>query len=123
MSSNEEEKTSKYNSAIAILYRIDLLWKDCHYHSRNGQYLKWNLDLDRVWCEVSADLSEDDVKMFNEINIELSMVGFKLNKEGEMINRHLLYPILMKKELFLRKVQNKIGMGVAYEESLDDYMD
>lgn len=53
MPDDEQPKISKYNSGIAIIMRLDVLWKDTHVHSRSGQYYKWNLDLDRIWCELS----------------------------------------------------------------------
>ena len=119
----DDLKLSKYNSAFAILYRIDRLWQDSHIHSRNGLYEKWNLDLDRIWCEIAADANEEFEKQFEALNTEIKLIGFKRTNEGTIILAHKLYPILMKKEIFLRRLQNKQGKGVAYEDSIDDYME
>lgn len=126
----QSQKQSKFNSTIAILMRIDILWKDAHHHSRAGSYDKWNIDLDRVWCELAADVEEgkDDDKKFDTLNETINNIGFKkpINpKTGArvLINKCSLYMAIMKKEIFLRKLQNKQGKGVAYEESIEDYMD
>lgn len=106
-------KTSKYNSALAQLYRIDALWQDAHNHSRSGELIKWNWDLDRVWCELAAD-SQEKIEEMDAINeLVKKSVGFPVS----------LYQILMKKEIFLRTLQNKQGKGTAYEESIEEYMD
>lgn len=110
----ESPKISKYNSAISQLMRLDYLWQDCHRHSREGKYLKWNADLDRVWCELAQDIKEKDKeeKDFNDLNKEVANAK----------DNNSMYKILMKKEVFLRRLQNKQGKGTAYEESFDEYM-
>lgn len=110
----EEQKISKFNSTIAILYRIDSLWKDAHIHSRSGKLMKWNWDLDRIWCELACDANLDDEQEFKKLNDDV-LANYKNPVE--------LYKNLLKKEIFLRKLQNKQGKGVAYEESLDNYLD
>jgi len=110
------EKLAKFNSMTAILFRLDLLWKDAHAHSRSGQLMKWNWDLDKVWCELSADAKEEHETKFKDLNTEI----FKINSVTE---RAKLYEKLLEKEIFLRKLQNKQGMGVKYEQSIDEYMD
>ena len=65
----EEMKKSKYNSAIAQLYRLDALWQDAHRHAREFNYTKWNEDLERVWMELSADSGKEykgQIKILNE---------------------------------------------------------
>jgi len=114
--SQEALRISKFNSSLAILYRIDLLWKDAHRHSRMGQLIKWNWDLDRVWTELAADSKEEDIKEFEKINKEISTINKITEKEK-------LYASLLAKEIFLRRLQNKQGKGIAYEDSIDDYMD
>jgi len=107
-------KVSKFNSTIAILIRIDKLWQDAHTHSRNGQLMKWNWDLDRVWCELIDDNYDKNVKEFDKLNEEV---------DANMKNPPVLYKKIMAKEIFLRLLQNKQGKGIAYEDNIDDYMD
>lgn len=107
-------RTSKYNSAIAQLYRIDQLWQDAHRHARSGELMKWNWDLDRVWCELAADAEKGSDEEFNEFLDRIAKARTKPNE---------LYHILLEKEIFLRRIQNKQGKGTAYQESVDEYMD
>lgn len=117
------QKVSKFSSGIAQLMRLDEIWKDTHRHVRTGRLEMWNWDLDRVWCELSADLEDGNedgkkpdarIKKFEDINKEIASSKLNFGK---------YYQILMKKELFLRRLQNELGKGTSYEEGDDDYMD
>jgi len=108
-----ESRISKFNSTIAILYRLDILWKDAHNHSRMGQLMKWNWDLDRVWCELAAEAKLEEEKSFASFSSEISKV--KNNSET-------LYKTLLRKEIFLRKVLQKQGKGIEYRQTNEEYM-
>ena len=110
-----EIRTSKYNGAIAQLYRLDTLWQDAHRHSRQGKLKDWNFDLDRVWCELAPDATEKDMEKFALFSIEIS-------KAMQINNLRKLYKLLLDKEIFLRILQNKQRKGTAYEDSIDEYM-
>jgi len=119
-----EGKKAIFNSTLAILIRVDNLWKEAHRHCKQGMYEKWNIDLDRIFVEFYADCDERDIENFHEINEEISKVGFTRNKETQSLqNKHKLYPLLMKKEFSMKKLEQKQGKGIAYEESMDDYAD
>lgn len=128
----EAEKLSKINSAALINFRLNNLWVDANNHSRKGAYSSWNADLDCVWRELGGDVKEEspESKNFTKINIELGKVapllnwrneqGFvKINKD-ELQKQNKQYQLLMKKELSLRRLQNKQGKGTAYAED-DDF--
>lgn len=125
--SSSSQKISVFNSTLAILMRIDILWKDAHRHSREGHYKKWNIDLDRVWCELASDASSDDESNFKDLNDSIEKSGFEyeITQTGEkrLKNVDNLYKAIMAKEIFLRRLQDKQGKGVKHEESVDEYMD
>lgn len=154
MEEQQESKTSKYNSGIAQLYRLDGLWKDVNTHSRSGLFTKWNEDLDRVWCELARDLDEkedknkkddedsdskkkklyfsDEKEKFDKFDKSLKDTGAFQDKEpagfivvSEEIkkNRNKQYVILMDKELFLRRLENKLGKGTAWGDEDEDNWD
>lgn len=152
MEDNEtESKISKYNSGIAQLYRLDGLWKDVNNHSRQGLYAKWNEDLDRVWCELSRDLrekkenekemDEDKKKIpnFEDTKEKFDVFDKNLKEQGNFQDtapagfievskeikqkRNEQYKILMEKELFLRRLENKLGKGTAWGEEDEDNWD
>lgn len=119
-----ETKKAIFNSTLAILIRVDTLWKESHRHCKQGMYEKWNIDLDRLFIEFYADCDEEDINTFNEMNKEIAKVGFAKDPETKkLLTAHRLYPLLNKKEMFLKKLEQKQGKGVAYEESVYDYMD
>lgn len=113
-SDDSTQKLSKFDSTIAVLMRIDQLWKDAHSHSRMGNMIKWNYDLDRVWTELYSEEDVDAITKFNKFNKEI--VDAKQNKG-------ILYCILLRKELFLRSLQQKQGKGIGYQDNAADYMD
>ena len=131
---NNDSLKSKYNSALAQLYRLDNLWKDCHSHSRTNQFVRWNLDLDAIWRELSdwTKDEDDDCLRFKELNIKLQAAGlfeptmengFKgINVKELSLKSSKIYNLLMEKEIFLRRLQNKQGKSGAAEDDLDDYM-
>lgn len=111
--SSSPQKVSTFNGSIAQIMRLDALWKDCHKHSREKHYDKWNDDLDRVWCELSEDASDTDSKTFEKYADDY----LEKRSKGKNVYYHLL-----KKEIFLRKLQNTQGLGKSYkDESEDDF--
>lgn len=126
-SDDEGERTSKYNSAFTQIYRLDLLWKDCNNYSRKGKLKDWNWTLDRVWMELAGDLDNDDERLgkFEVIDKKIKVASDKviLRKTNFSGFQGELYKLLMEKELFLRRLQNALGKGTAFEENDDDYMD
>ena len=126
------EKLSRINSAALINLRLTNLWIDANNHSRKGQYSSWNADLDCVWRELGGDTKEkdDESKTFEKISIELSKVaplsnwksekGFAEINNDDLKKQNKQYQLLMKKELFLRRLMNKQGKGTAYYED-DDF--
>ncbi len=147
MEEEHESHISKYNSGIAQLYRLDGLWKDVNNHSRMGLYAKWNEDLDRIWCELARDLpekekkTEEDKKVPSYDNAKNDFDAFdtKLMGQGnfqdtgkagfveitieEKKKRNEQYKILMEKELFLRRLENKLGKGTAFSDEDEDNWD
>ena len=123
-----EVKKSKYNAAIAQLYRLDNLRKDAHNHARSIMYIKWNEDLDRYWLELVSDTAQVERKKIKQINEKLAKVflyvnGEKLRKELPKLYAKLILAqkeLLMEKEEILATLQNTQGKGTAYEDPDED---
>ena len=132
MEENEQIK-SKYSSGINIILRLDQLWKDTHLHSRNDLFYKWNNDLDCIWRELARDIKDneyvDKKKGFDGFDTEIKKVGnfqdqtpngFKKPDSDFWKKRDEHYKILMEKELYLKRLENELGKGTAYDEG-DEY--
>lgn len=106
-----DRKTSKFNAAQLKLIRLDALWNDCHRHSRLGELIKWNSDLDRIWCELATFVNKDTLrkKRLVELNGE---IGSSTNK----------FFLLMEKEILLRTIEDEAGLGAAYVNPDDEIM-
>ena len=137
---SEMTKLSKFNSAALISLRLHNLWQDVNNHSRKGAYAMWNADLDRLWCELAADViptakGEGDndkiIKAYEEIKKRVkahapitnwkTSLGFEGIAEHQQASQAKQYEILIEKEIFLRRLQNKQGKGTAYLEEDDDW--
>lgn len=135
-----DKKISRYNSGVAIQIRLDILWRDANYHARVGQFSKWNCDLDRVWCELSRDISEEEYEdkvlvngqikkgyksQFEEFDGKIFKLGdfkdniadsFEKPTSDDIKNRSKQYKLLMEKELFLKRLENHLGKGSSFDD-------
>lgn len=135
MEEQEDRKISKYSSGINIIVRLDNLWKDTHTHSRNGNLYRWNSDLNCIWLELARDFKdkasdweqkEKDFDMFEE---QIEQLGGFHDKKPEgfeeldskiIIKRNKVYKILMKKQLFLARLENELGKGSSWDDGDED---
>ena len=128
----EVMKVSEYNSAFFMNKRLHELWEDSNKHKRSGAYAQWNGDLDAVWCELGSDVAEDgeQEKKFQKINLELKECNpvlnwnassqFDASSQKMLLKKTQQYQVLMKKEIFLRRLQNKQGKGTKYIDPDED---
>jgi len=148
MEENEQNQISKYNSGVFIIQRLHNLWLDANEHSRNGEFAKWNNDLDRIWLEIARDLSDYQLKdsedkkgnkkkgkltEFQEFDKRLADTGeirnsgkihdFQKTDKDDAKIRNEQYKILMEKEFFLRRLENETGKGTKFEDTSEDDMD
>lgn len=122
--SQENYKQAAFNSSISILLRVDRLWSQAHQHCSNGMYEKWATDLDRLFIEFYADAKEEDLVEVEKLNKEILKIGFHRHTEtGRLKNLPELYKTIFQKEMFLKKLEQKQGRGLGYEDDIEDYMD
>lgn len=123
------QKVSKFSSGINIILRLDSLWRDTHSYSRNGKYILWNLTLDRIWLELCRDLEGDEFekqeKKFKEFEEKLQEQmpisdnepeGFKKHTTEDIKKRNKVYNILIKKQIFLARLENELGKGTTFDD-------
>ena len=133
MAESDEVLISKHSSGVSIIIRIDGLWKDANIHSCAGQYSKWNTKLDVIWRELARDILEDDYitkkTAFDKFDEDLVKVGpfkdtgsdtFEDITTNETKERSKQYRILNDKELFLKRLENKLGKGTTFSDGDED---
>jgi len=130
---SEEERISKINAAGIINVTIENLWRDAFLSMARSDLVTWNRKLDAIWSILGGDCGDgDDVdKEMTSLNLNLyetgslshKKVGFKKLEGDESENIALQYLLLNKKNLFLRRLQNKQGKGTAYASEDRDDMD
>lgn len=124
----EELRKSKFNTAVSKEIRRGELWKEANAHSRAGLFQRWSDDLDCIWSELAADISpvkfEGKKEEFDKLSkvgiIKDKRTGFKKLTINEMKLRSEQYDKLREKELFLRRIENELGKGTAWEQEDED---
>ncbi len=129
----EEERISKINAAGIINVTIENIWRDVFLAMAKGNLVTWNRKLDAIWGILGGDQEDDDdvdkkmealnLKIYNTGGLSHKKVGFKKLEEDESTKMALQYLLLNKKNLFLRRLQNKQGKGTAYQSDDRDDMD
>lgn len=107
----EENKKSKYNAAVSQMFRLDSLWQECQRLRGEGNLKDWNHRLDFIWTELADHADQNHEKRF-KVFMKLIV---KYNKNVIFLNQ-----ILMRKEIFLRQLQNEQGKGTAYQDPYED---
>ena len=133
MADDHETLISKHSSGVSIIIRIDGLWKDANINSCAGQYSKWNTKLDVIWRELARDILEADWKekkeAFDKFDKELvdteafkdtGSETFEDVTKQDIENRSKQYRILNDKELFLKRLENKLGKGTTFHDGEED---
>lgn len=130
---NELQKVSAFNGAVSQLYRLDELWKKVHLYRERFNLSQWNIILDSIWSELSEDADPKDMQKLENIQRALvkekffislaSNSGFSKPEDKKIIHMGKLYQYLLKKEILMRKLQNRQGKGTNYKDSIEDYMD
>ena len=133
MAEGDEPSISKHSSGISIIIRIDGLWKEANIFSCAGKYAGWNTKLDVIWRELARDLSDKDYpakkKAFDEFDAKLVEAGefkdtgsdsFAQASKGDNDKRSKQYRILNDKELFLKRLENKLGKGTTFSDGDED---
>lgn len=126
-----QQKISKYNSAELQNLILHGLWKQTHNYCQAGLYEKWNAVLDLIWGELAGDEKEesDAEKKYNDFAKDLANTG-KLNNpaiegfnnmEKSKETKSKQYEILLKKQIWLKRLQNTQGKGTAYKSMEDDW--
>lgn len=125
---DNEQQQSRINAAGLINVTLENLWKDCYLAMSKGNYLLMNSKLDAIWAILGGDEPEngDEEKKINGIDLKIYETGNLNSKVGTGFekrinpNSALLYQLLKKKALMLRRLQNKQGKGTAYASDDDD---
>ncbi|HDK42170.1 MAG TPA: hypothetical protein ENG87_02220 [Candidatus Pacearchaeota archaeon] len=129
----DDVKISRINAAGIINITLENLWKDAFSSMAKGNLVIWNRKLDAVWGILGGDQEENDgvdkemdklnMKIYETGSLNHKKVGFEKLKEDEAEKMALQYLLLNKKNLFLRRLQNKQGKGTAYQSEDTDDMD
>lgn len=132
MAENFKLQKSKISGAWLQNIRMDFLWKLCNGFALQHQYANWNSVLDRMWCELAGDIPPSHpftrkILKYNESLAKIDLVltnvyeeGFEKLSDTKKKKLEEIKKILMDKEIFLRRVTNKLGKGTKYVNKDED---
>lgn len=114
-------KLSDFNEGQLQLQRLHNIWLKCNYFLTRGDYLNWNWNLDCAWIELSPDAYDFDKQTKEEEDKYFSKIE-KLNEDvsNSLKNKDGLYKLLMKKHIFLKLLQERVGKGGRKSEHFED---
>ena len=126
-----EGNVSRINSAGLINSILENLWRESYNAMAKGEFVLWNSKLDSIWTILGGDCEEGD-----EVDTAMSALNLRIYERGSLKsksglgfnqkanpNNAIQYHLLLKKSLFLRRLQNKQGKGTAYQRDDDDDID
>lgn len=126
----DDVQTSRINAAGLINATLEKLWVESYAAMDKGKYELWNVKLDSIWCILGGDVKEGETedKEIQAMNLKIYSHGSLKSKVGsgfeqkENPNNPIQYQLLLKKSVYLRRLQNKQGKGTAYRTpDLDDF--
>jgi len=103
---------SEFNAAVLEIQYLNNIWLDCRRWREGGQLDKVKFGFDSAESALTNDINEKQEKELD-----------KINKEIEKSCQRKLYLALLRKERFLRKIQDKAGKGAKYRDPYEDEMD
>jgi hypothetical protein len=103
----EGAETSKFNSALFKIYRLNRCWSNVNNYWRSGKFEEINWELDIIWAELFVDSDSEHKDKMKELNSEL----VKLKKEKD-INKYV--EKLREKWFYLFEVEKFEGLGKSY---------
>ena len=106
---------SEFNEAGLQIMRLHDCWNDCKSYIKNGKYDKWKWVLDAIWVELYPDVihskkGDGYIKQYNLCNKRIIISN----------NKNQLYFALVKKQEFLKKLQDDVGKGSKRSQTYSD---
>lgn len=108
-SSSSASLPSEFNSARQEIERINEIRNNIHRYMRSGKLKSANYEMDIWWTELAGDRNikpKDDQEFYAFIE-EFVKVKDKYAQ---------LYQMLLRKEVFLAKLQTRLGKGSKYQK-------
>lgn len=130
----EGQKKTSYDSGEHSLLRINNLWNKVHFEVSLNHYYLWNTLLDRVYCELVNLMNDTEYDTYSKeiIKIDEKIAssgkivddidkekGFEKIKKEDLEKRTKQYSLLMEKERFIRRIQQKIEKKVVSKVKKD----
>lgn len=112
---SDQREISKYNDAGLSVARLHEIWTNCRHYLKTGNFKDWKSELDNAWLELYPDILRQDSKA--EL-IKKNLALIKLISETK--NRAQLLFILMKRQEFLREIQDMAGKAGSYVSEDDE---
>ena len=102
---DSKKLVSVYNEAQLQIMRLNNIWTKCHNYAQSGNLSAYKWQLDRAWIELSADAVKINKKHYFDA---IDMINAAIAKSK---NNQSLYNLLIKKEIFLKSLQEEAGKG------------
>lgn len=124
---NSSNETSRYNSGLLEIERLDEIWRACRVCSVLGNLDRWNYEIESAWRELSINSKKEKQEYFKQCGKKIiafnnaieNCHGFENDVGGNkyiITKPKTLRKILTQKEQFVRGIQEKSGKGSSYKD-------
>lgn len=104
----EGAETSKFNSAMFKIYRLNRCWSNVNNFWRAGKFDEMNWEMDIIWAELWCDSDKEHKDKIDQANEELSKIKRNSKNENEFVTK------LKQKWFLLFEIEKYEGLGKSY---------
>jgi hypothetical protein len=102
----------------------EIMEKEKYFFEKEGKLVfdsaAYNKEIGKIGYETQFEAFDEQLKPFLPF-LDSGSLGFGKPSEIQIKNRNSQYKILMKKQLFLARLENKLGKGTSWEEEEEDF--
>ena len=115
---NSDAPVSNFNEAGFQIQRLNESWNKVKLLRTRGDLINWRWELEIIWSELSPDALLTDANWeTNEYVRGIRSIDKLISLAVKKNRGKMLYDLLVKKEIFLRGLQNASGKGSSYKET------
>jgi len=136
-SHSTKQSTPERDASLGLIFRLNNLWAQVDVPASNGDYIKWNSILDRIYCNLlyredmdvvrnaegvitEIKLNDEDEKEYKFLSKKIFNWRSKYKTAGGKINRNKVplkmialnnwYHAVQLKDIWLRKLMMNLGL-------------
>jgi hypothetical protein len=113
----ENDLTSAFNEQKFEMIRLHVWWEKCDRAAFDGNFDKWRWAQDIIWRMFVSRACQIEPEIYVNENEKLER---RISEAIRRKNKRGIYEALSEREIFLRLLEAKVGLGSNMKDSMDD---